>query len=213
MYTNLHNDMYYCISWIMAFFFAGLLWYILDRQYWTILYRWFYNRCHKEPIEESQVKGLIYRQKTVRKFVWAFVISTVQSLLIVWGIAISLFNPLVEFSLWLIEIPVMVAGMWVGPFVYDIWSKRSTAFTTIDNIEAGKIHPGDEITDAISESTEKVRKSLKDFTGDILASLFSFIQRFRPYGEKKSFQTQTKTAIPEEDEVDPRARIRKFTER
>jgi hypothetical protein len=213
MYKNLRDDMYYCTSWTVAFFFAGMIWYVLDRQYCTRFYRRVYNLFHERPLEKSEVKGLIYGQKTSRKFVWAFIISTTQTGLIIWGVAFSLFNPLVEFLLWLAEIPIMVLGMLVGPHVFNLWSHRQKAFTAIDDIEAGKIHPTKEITDAFKEKAERARKSLVGFLGSLCYVAVSFVERYWPFRKKDQVVT---AVVPEpqkapEQEVDPRELIKKFT--
>ena len=143
-------------SWLLAFFFAGIVWYVLDRAYFVKPHRFVYNLFHRVPLPAEVEKGLIYHQSAGRKFLWALVISTVQSIAVLWYVGFAHFNPLVEFILWLVEIPAMVLGMIVGPLIYGWWINRQKMYKKIDDIESGKLDLKEEATDAILERTEKV---------------------------------------------------------
>lgn len=202
------SDLYYVFSWILAFFCAGILWYLLDRRFFTRPYRLIYNLFHKTPLPAEVERGIIYRQSTGRKFAWAFAFSTVQSVLVVWVRGIAHINPLVEILTWLIEMPALVAGMFAGPTVYGWWINRFKFYKAVDDVESGKINLKEEVTVAVSEQSEKVKKGALALVGDSM----TFIARiFKKKPAPKTVVSEpVKPQVPEED---PRELIKRFTKR
>ena len=198
-------------SWLLAFFFAGIVWYVLDRAYFVKPHRFVYNLFHREPLPAEVEKGLIYHQSAGRKFLWALVISTVQSIAVLWYVGFAHFNPLVEFILWLFEIPAMVLGMIVGPIIYGWWINRKKMYTTIDDIESGKLDLKEEATDAVIEKTEKVKGALSHFIDNGLG----LVSKCWPMKKKvqPKMVEMPRPVVREPSIEESRAAVEKFTGR
>ena len=52
MKALIDNTLWYALTWILAYILGGAIWYIVDRQYFTGLARWWYNLTHEEPLEK-----------------------------------------------------------------------------------------------------------------------------------------------------------------
>ncbi|MBI2109442.1 MAG: hypothetical protein HYT93_04720 [Parcubacteria group bacterium] len=119
----------YALTCIVLYMILGVAWYFLDRTYGIHVYRWLYDICHKEPIPPEVVRGFMYNQKTHRKATIAFLISTAQSIYMIWGHDINL---LAEIILWLVEVPAMLIGLALGNPFYRLFQRREEVFEVID---------------------------------------------------------------------------------
>ncbi len=128
------------LLYVIVYLFCSLFCYSLDRHFGVRVCRWWYNLCHKEPLPADTVRGFIYSQRTKIKASWATFISAAESFLVVHYLGV---DPFVGFLLWLVGIPLTLAGFLMGPFIYRLWQKREALFSTVDKVESGEIDVGD----------------------------------------------------------------------
>lgn len=92
-------------------------------------------------------------------------------------------NLLVELILWIVEVPVTLLGFAIGPWVFSVWRRKDEVFDAIDDIESGEKGIG---------------------------SVFSHSKKEEPRKEKPAPSTPRKD---DDDDVDPRDMIRRYTKR
>jgi hypothetical protein len=136
---------WYMGCWLMFFFGAGIVMYIIDRAWLQGLYRWFYNMTHETPLPvETGRSVFVFGHKTARKVLWATIISTVQSAGLFFFTGFHS-NPFVELVLWFLEIPAMVLGFAAGAVLYPYWLKRKGLYALADKfddaLEKGEFKP------------------------------------------------------------------------
>lgn len=180
MKTFVENTGFYSTCWILFFFLLGILVYILDRQYLKGLYKSFYDMIHKDPLTEP--RAFIFGQKTARKFLWAFVVSTVQSFFLFFFTGFHS-NPFVELVLWFVEIPMMVFGFGAGSLLWPLWLKRSVMYRM-----------GDEVGDRVEKWKEQRNAA-----------------RAKPAPAPVAAPVTPVPAAPAEPVVPPEERIRQYT--
>ena len=134
MKTFIDHTMVYSITWLLAYVVGGIIWYIVDRQYLTGFFRRVYNLTHEVPLADAEVRGIIHGQKAARLFVWAALISTVQSVGLFFFTGFHS-NPFVELVLWFLEIPAMVIGFYCGQLLFPLWQQRAKVYNTLDKLE------------------------------------------------------------------------------
>jgi hypothetical protein len=124
---------YYLVSMAVVFIVWGAIWYNLDRAYGVAIRRWWYNLTHEHPLPPGEGRGFIYERDTRTKFTWATILSTIQSALVV--IYSGSVDLLMELPAWLIEVPLMVVGMYLGRPLGNLWGGRDRVFDKLDEWE------------------------------------------------------------------------------
>lgn len=184
----------YVIFWLIIYVLLGAIWYNADRLYFTGLYRWWYKITHKDPLPENVKKGFIYNQTTKNKIFWASVISTVQSLTMIFN---SDVNPLTELLLWFAEIWVTMIGFHLGRPIYRLWKKKEKAFETWDKIESGEIDVKGVVAGKIHDAENAVHEAFTVEEETIVPA-------------EKPKETNAKPNTKSEDEIDPKKLINAF---
>ncbi len=134
MQTLIDHSGWYSFCWMAFYVTFGIFCYILDRMYMPRFFTWWYNMFHEKERQLVKPIGFIYGHRTAYKFVFATIVSTVQSLtLFFWSQFHS--NPFVELVLWFFEIPAMVLGFVAGYWLYPVWEKRFVLYKAADLLD------------------------------------------------------------------------------
>ncbi len=147
----------YLVSWMLAFLIIGSIWYVIDRLFGVKLYRWFYDMTHRDPLPDAQYVGFIYRRKAQARFFSALVIAVGQ------GAVISSNThdgPLIELLTFIFQIPVLMLGFYLGPFVFRLWENKEDLFEQVDKIESGEIALRDELKEVAEKAVHVVKDTL-----------------------------------------------------
>lgn len=175
----------YLLSMAIVFIIWGAIWYNLDRVYGVGLRRWWYNLTHEEPLAAGDERGFIYRRRTKTKFMWATVLSTVQSVLVV--IYAGSIDLLTELPAWFIEVPLMMLGMYLGRPLGRLWGHKDQVFDKLDEWEhRGSARPAEKTPEVIDVEPEP------------------------PAGKPEAVEQPTP---PDEPELDPEELIDRYTRR
>jgi len=166
------------------FTILGAFWYVLDRRYGVGVYRKWYRLTHENPLPDNVSRGFVYNRKTRHKALMATILSTIQSVIAVASIEQP--NLLVELILWIVEVPMTLLGFAIGPWVYRLWKRRDEMFDAIDDLESGDKGVGEMF---------KKKNSSKTSAEDL-----------NPAKEEE-------TKPRDDDDIDPREMIRRYTKR
>lgn len=134
MKTFIEHTSMYSACWLLFYVGLGILVYVLDRQYVQKLWTWAVNMGRKEPLKSP--KGIVYGQRTGRKFLVATIVSTTQSAGLFFFTTFHHTNPFVELTLWFLEIPAMVVGFAIGYWLWPLWEKRTVGYQIVDTIDS-----------------------------------------------------------------------------
>ena len=121
------------IAWLMSLIIIGAIWSALDRSYGVRLRAWFYNMTNENPIDASRVTGFIHKRKASARFTVACVLAVTQSALVV---VLGLGTSLAEFYSVFLEVPALMAGFYLGPWLAEFWSRRESLLGFVDELEA-----------------------------------------------------------------------------
>lgn len=168
----------YVITCISLYLVWGICWYGLDRKWGVWVYRKWYNMTHKDPLPADVKKGFIYNQNTKQRVLWAWVFSTVQSIITLYEGDVSL---LTEFLMWNVEVPVTLIAFMIAPYFYRFWQKRDRVFETIDKLEHGDIR----VNVSVKERTQSFHGRAKANVERIIG-VFRSITRFNPLRKGKT---------------------------
>ncbi len=128
--------LWYIAQCLVAYVIVGIAVYFLDRKAIVPTWRWLYDLAHTHPLPPSRFKGLLYGQKTQWRVTTAFIISTTQSIYMVWYGKV---DPLVELPMWLLEVPAMLLGFTLGYPLHQLYLRRTKVYDTIDNLDVDKL--------------------------------------------------------------------------
>lgn len=145
----------YVIFWSIVFVGTGAFWYNFDRRFGIKWYRSWYNMTHKDKLTTEKEMGFIYNRSTHSKAASAALVATIQSILVVKYMDVNLLASLI---MWVVEIPLMMIGFYLGPFSYVMWQKKEKLFETVDKVESGQLNVGAEV----SKAAKRVVAPLKD---------------------------------------------------
>lgn len=112
----------------------GAVFYIVDRQGGTSLYRWWYGMTHEHPLPADINRGLVHNRGTKFRVIWATILA---SIIAIPAITYSQHNALLELALWIISIPAIVGAFMLGPRAWALWGKRDNVYTAVDRWEQG----------------------------------------------------------------------------
>jgi hypothetical protein len=192
------------LTWLPVFLVLGAVLHVIDHHLGSLLYRWWYNMTHRDPLPADVKRGFVYQQSAQARFQAAVLLAALQSLLAAFGGA----NPIIELLTIIVETPVAMVGFYCGPFLDKIWTRKDTVFSTVDKLESGELSMTDEVRKISAEAVETIREAI---TGDDEEPL--------PSKESSSAETlveaekNTSESIPEEEEIDPRDLMKKYTNR
>ena len=208
----------YAAQCLVLYVILGIAWYFFDSIYGVKLYRWFYNLSHKEPMPAEVVRGFMYGQSTKKQARVAFLISTGQSIYMIWGQDVNL---LVELILWLLEIPAMLIGVWLGGPIFGAYKKRDNLFETVDRV---KERAEDLDLEDIRKQTENLGHRFTDSASGILSrvgtrirdTVFGLNRRQSENSKKEGVSTQEPAeplSAPPKESRNPLDILNQYTKR
>lgn len=178
----------------------GAVLYVIDRHIGTRVYRWWYNTTHKNELPANDEYGFIHQRKAHSRFSAALFIAFIQNALAVWGKFESSGSAVLWFSL---EIPILMVGFYLGPFINRIWERKKIVLDEIDRLESKEITFGQEIKRAATLLHETV----------ITPQLERLTSGEETHPAEKQAAEEPEKKQESEPETDPREYMRKFTER
>lgn len=190
----------YVIFWSIVFVSVGATWYNFDRRFGVKWYRSWYNMTHKEKLTIDKQIGFIYNRSTHSKAASAALVATIQSILVVRYMDVNLLASLI---MWVIEIPLMMLGFYLGPFAALLWQKKEKLFETVDKVESGHINVGAEVSKAAKRVVAPIRGHLEK-----IQDALSGDDESEPIIEPPSAD---ELRLKELESADPRELMRKFT--
>lgn len=192
----------YIIFWSILFVGFGSAWYNFDRRFGIKWYRSWYNMTHKDKLPTDKAIGFIYNRSTHSKAATAGLISTLQTILVVMYMDVNL---LASLFMWVIEIPLMMLGFYLGPLVALMWQKKEKLFETVDKVESGEI----DVSAKVSEAAKRVVTPIKEHL-EAVQEAFTHEDEEEPVVEKP---TADELRLKELEGVDPRELMSKFNKR
>lgn len=145
-------------SWLAVFLVLGSIWYLVDRIVGVPIYRWWYALTHRDPLPADILRGFIHGQRARVRFIAAVVLSVLQSSLVLASVSIS--NPLAELIGFCLEVPVVMGGFYLGPWLFRLWERKEHVFERVDRLESGEISLKAELKEAGHKAAEAVRGAL-----------------------------------------------------
>ncbi len=206
---------------LFFYLFWGAAWYVMDRTFGVKLYRRYYNFTHKDPLPEGEVKGFIYNRTTRAKSFAAVICSTILSVLAILSME---FNLLVEITLWIVEIPIIMAGFYLGHFFgFKLWSNRNKGFEMIDRLERGDVHIGEQIAEKAKKVVEEIQEEVSEQASRMEEKAGEFFSgaEEKSVGEEGSGEPEKESPNPAEEEpvkkkpeeLDPYELVDRFTDK
>lgn len=191
----------YVIFWSILFVSFGAVWYNFDRRFGIKWYRSWYNMTRKEKLTTEKQIGFIYNRSTHSKAAMAALVASAQSVMVVMYMDVNLLASLI---MWVVEIPLMMLGFYLGPFVYAMWRKKETLFTTMDKVESGELNIGTEVTKAAKRVVAPIKEHLEDLQEAIIGGA----EENEPIPVQPS---EDELRLKQLESVDPRELMAKFT--
>lgn len=211
----------YILFWSTIFLFVGAFWQIIDARLGVVVYRLWYNITHEHPLPKEMRQGFIANRGSKAKTFWAFIGSSALCLAFVFNSDAGNFTKLI---LWLVGIPVIMIGFYIGgPYLRRLWQNRDAFFKRVDDLERGDPHT----MDWLRKTILKVRTMVAGFFRT-LAKIYEKLTKSPvintngpdssnvgakppPSGPPPQTAHATVAAEPEQP-VDPRELIKRFTE-
>lgn len=203
----------YIMLWTIFFFMFGTIWYNLDRRFGVNIYRWWYNLTHKNALPEDKDVGFIYNRSIKARVTFAFVVSTLQSIL-AWKIQV---DPLAEVFMWIAEVPIMLVGFYCGPVTYSLWQKKEAFYETIDDIENGRRDLKEEARDAMHNAASAVREAADDIMEPIMETVDDLKDSFSGSSGEEEIESPAEPEVSQAEQellnADPRELMDQFKKR
>ena len=149
------QPIHYILGWMGACVILGAVWYLLDRRLGARLYRLGYAWTHEHPLPPGEERGFLFQQKARVRFAWAVVFSALQSGLIVTQGHV---NPLIEMLTFFFEVPALMGGFFLGPFLDRLWTRKDRVLDKIDELESGDTSIKELANDAMDRAGIPVNK-------------------------------------------------------
>lgn len=201
--TFLQSTMLWCI----VFALIGAHTYVLDKKIGIKVHaKWRkWTSPNGEP-KGSPDRGFIYNRSNKVRWFWASIIAGINfATMIGWRHE----DPRIEIMNFFLITPATMIGFMVGPWYLRFKQKREELFTTLDEVESGKID--------VSDNVRSVAQKKLSTLGRLFDRFISFFTGLVP--KKKEvpivkYETPVVTPInPQEEEKAAREALRKFTER
>lgn len=197
----------FLLSWSLVFLFAGAILYIIDRAFGRRVYRWWYDMTHEHPLDAEHQIGFIYGRKADARFFAAVAVTLVQGTIAIAHDESTLPNEVLSM---LIEVPCLMAGFYVGPWLDRLWGGRSKVFTAVDQFESGERVLTDELQELSKKAVTTVVDSIHVAAEPAPASA-------EPKGDSRRGELQTaieaKSEPAVEEAIDPKAYLNKYLTR
>ena len=148
-------------SYLFSGVFAGLLEgagvYLVDRKVGVRAYRWWYDLTHKHPLPPDEHRGFVFNRQANARFTTATLVSVVQN-----GLAFELgmAHPFSAMMTILVEVPVLMGGFYLGPFVQRMWQKKDPLLEVVDKLESGETTVAAEMRRATGHVAGTLRETL-----------------------------------------------------
>jgi hypothetical protein len=149
--------MTYILIWLFAFIIIGALWYVFDRVFGVIVYRWWYGMTHREPLPLNVTRGFIFNQPASVKFFWAMVICFIQS---VFSVTSGEQRFPVQLLAFFLEVPMAMLGFYFGPTFFRLWREKDELLEQVDKIESGELSIRAKLKEARTAATGTIRDAL-----------------------------------------------------
>jgi hypothetical protein len=206
---HMMNELTAALTWLPVFLVLGAVIHVVDHHLGSRIYRWWYNMTHRDPLPKEIIRGFVFEQPARVRFQVAIILAALQSGLAAFGGA----NPIIELLTVIVEVPVAMVGFYCGPFLDQIWTRKDTVFDTVDKLEKGELSVGEEMRKASAEAVETIKEA---FIGEEEESKVPAHETAPP--KEEVIDSEEKEDSPthlneEEDDVDPRELIRKYTSR
>lgn len=153
------NESVEVLSWLLVLLFAGAVIYSVDRRVGVKLFRVWYRLTHRDPLPDGVETGFVYGQKAQARFTVAFAMACVQT-----GVLLTTrdLNPFIELVTFFAEIPVVMAGFYLGPYLDLAWARKDNFLATVDKVEQGEISISKEIVNASKGAVVKAKEALDE---------------------------------------------------
>lgn len=183
----------FLLSWCLVFILAGAVLYVFDRSIGRRIYRWWYDMTHEHPLDAEHDCGFLYHRKANTRFSVAVILTLVQGAIAIAHHESTLPNEVLSM---IVEVPSLMVGFYLGPWLDRFWGRRDKVFATVDQFEQGERVLSSEIHDLSVRAVSTVVESLHVGSS----------------AEPEPKQAPVvKEAAPEpEPEVDPRALMNKY---
>jgi hypothetical protein len=147
----------YVLSGLVVGVLEGAVLYILDSRVGVRAYRWWYGLTHRDPLPPGVRRGFVYDRKANARFTAATIVSLLQN-----GLAYELgfVDPLKAMLAVLVEVPVIMGGFYLGPFVERLWRKKDPLLAVVDKLESGETSVRAEVKRMTESVAGSVRESL-----------------------------------------------------
>ena len=80
-------------------------------------------------------------------------------------------NPLAEFIMWIVEVPITLLGFICGPFAFRLWKDRDGLFDTIDRVKNKEIDIQEKVADLRADVSNEISDTASQ-AKSFLASLW-----------------------------------------
>jgi hypothetical protein len=132
----------------------GAVLYVIDCRVGVRAYRWWYGLTHREPMAEGIERGFILNQRANARFTIATLVALAQN-----GLALMLHmvDPFTAMLTIAVEVPVLMGGFYLGPFVRRLWHRKDPLLDMVDQLENGQTTIGAQV----KRATERVAEALR----------------------------------------------------
>jgi hypothetical protein len=128
----------------------GAVLFIVDCKVGVRAYRWWYDLTHREPMPPDVEQGFIVNRKANARFTAATLVALAQS-----GIGVAFgANPFTAMLLIALQVPVLMAGFYLGPALRRLWQRKDPLLAVVDKIERGETSVGAEMKRATAKVSD-----------------------------------------------------------
>jgi len=133
----------------------GAVLYVVDCRVGVRAYRWWYDLTHREPMPDGIEQGFILNRQANARFTVATVVALAQN-----GTALGLgmADPFLAMLTIAVEVPVLMGGFYLGPFLRRLWRRKDPLLAVVDQIESGETSFGAEMKRATGKVAEVLRR-------------------------------------------------------
>lgn len=143
----------YLIGGLILLLIAGAILAALDRRYGVRLRRgiWRWTHGSDESIDKLSSSGFIHGRSAKERFTAAIVLWAVITFV---GVKWTDVNPFYLILAVFLEVPTLMAGFYLSPFVDRLWEKTDTVLQEVDRLDRGETT----LRDELNRATEAVRE-------------------------------------------------------
>jgi hypothetical protein len=179
-------------------FLTGMGLYLLDRQsWWQATYRWVHDFFHsaKHAMPKDKTRGVFYNQPSATKWTRVGLASTILFVVSIWEAKLSV-NLLAEVIVWMLGIPTMLLGIYVGYQAQErLFPNRERLFRSADRLSEQLEHA----------SLAGAAGAVKDLGANMLSGIRSSSSQ-----DSKSADEPANPPPPKAAEEDPRTALKRL---